>query len=260
MTTMFRIAALALAFSAATTAADAACSPERGARLFESKCSLCHPVDPDGAHAIGPNLRGVTGRAIASAPGFGYSSALAGGQGSWSSDRLEAWLADPQAVYPGTAMAFAGIRHPEDRADIVCHLATLAKAAPISADLTRREIDSRMRRIEQLWQAGNTRAMADSLYTDDAIIAGEGLPQPVRGKARIKDLLDQLVKDARDVRLATGAMQELGKSASATWITWTVTPREGAPFVVRSLLIWKKGSDGWRIASDMFSMGDLSGM
>jgi cytochrome c len=56
----------------------------------------------------GPNLHGITQRPAGSAEGFAYSEgfrkALAGRK--WDAALLDLWLADPQAVAPGTVMLY----------------------------------------------------------------------------------------------------------------------------------------------------------
>ncbi|MEJ8839910.1 c-type cytochrome [Ramlibacter sp. AN1133] len=75
-----------------------------GATLFESKCLACHSLE---ANRIGPMLRGVVGRKVASAAGYEYSDALRRVKGQWDAARLEKWLQDPQSVAAGTRMAFS---------------------------------------------------------------------------------------------------------------------------------------------------------
>ncbi|WP_096701658.1 DUF4440 domain-containing protein [Magnetospirillum sp. 15-1] len=247
---------------AAAGAKAGGCSPEAGRRLYESKCALCHPNTPSGEHNIGPNLHAVVGRPVAAAKGFGYSLALAGVRAKWTAERIEAWLTDPNKLYPGTSMAFAGLKSAEDRADIACFLAGAGAgdgAAGTRSPLER-ELDGRLRDIERLWRDGDARAMASSLYTADAVIAGEGMPQAVQGTAGIEALLVTLVKDSGEVRLTSRATQSLGQGAALMWMTWLVTPRDaaqGSPFTMRSLMVWRKSAERWKIAADMYSVGDL---
>lgn len=250
----------AVALLAAAGAEAGGCSPEAGRRLYESKCALCHPNTVSGEHNIGPNLHAVVGRPIATAKGFGYSPALAGGGAKWTAERIEAWLADPNALYPGTSMAFAGLKSAADRADIACFLAGAGGGAAGALSPLERELDGRLRDIERLWQGGDAHAMASSLYTADAVIAGEGMPQAVRGTADIEALLATLVKDSGEVRLTSHATQSLGQGGALMWMTWRVTPRDaaqGAPFTMRSLMVWRKSAGRWKIAADMYSAGDL---
>lgn len=93
--------------------------PADGEKVFR-KCSACHKVN--GEDATGPHLNGVVGREIASIGGFGYSSALEGKDGDWTAQELSAFIANPKGYAPGTSMGFAGIKKPEDRADLIAYL------------------------------------------------------------------------------------------------------------------------------------------
>lgn len=98
----------------------------RGAQLFGNRCALCHAAE-DTRGGQGPSLAGVVGRKAA-ATDFAYSRALLGSGLTWSPDQLDRYLANPQALVPGTTMpvnvALAGERHA-----LIAYLATL-KAAP----------------------------------------------------------------------------------------------------------------------------------
>jgi cytochrome c len=70
-------------------------------------CISCHSVDPAETGLPAPNLDGVLGRRAASRPDFDYSPAMraAGANGLvWTRDTLKAFLANPDAMVPGTAM------------------------------------------------------------------------------------------------------------------------------------------------------------
>jgi cytochrome c2 len=90
------------------------------------KCAACHNFQESGPAKIGPPLWGVIGRDIASVEGFSYSPALAGKEGAWDYQNLDAFLAEPRGWAPGTKMAFAGIKKPEERADVILYLRSLA--------------------------------------------------------------------------------------------------------------------------------------
>jgi cytochrome c len=44
----------------------------------------------------------------------------------WTFDALNKWLTKPSADAPGTAMTFAGLSNPKQRADIVAYLDSLS--------------------------------------------------------------------------------------------------------------------------------------
>ena len=93
-------------------------------------CVSCHDFTRGGPNRIGPNLWGVVGRGVAAHAGFAYSPAMKGHGGSWTYENLFDFLASPGRDVPGTKMAFAGLRRPEDRAAVIKYLATLGNGAP----------------------------------------------------------------------------------------------------------------------------------
>ena len=102
----------------------AAADPEKGARVFR-KCTACHKLE-DGANGTGPYLYGVVDRPVASAKGFtGYSASMQAHGGNWTPEALDAFLERPSAYISGTSMSFAGLRKPEERADLIAYLQTI---------------------------------------------------------------------------------------------------------------------------------------
>jgi len=115
------IVGLLLAFSLVQARGADAQSAERGKLLF-LRCASCHDISETPSPKIGPNLRGVYGRKVASLPGFAYTDALKSQTFVWDSEHLNTWLTRPSAVAPGTAMAFAGISSEADRRAIIAYL------------------------------------------------------------------------------------------------------------------------------------------
>jgi cytochrome c len=91
-------------------------------------CAACHNVEEGGAHMVGPNLWDIVAADIAAKDGFGYSDALAGKDGEWTWAKMDAWLENPSEWAPGTSMSYAGIKDPQDRADMIAYLRSLADA------------------------------------------------------------------------------------------------------------------------------------
>lgn len=90
------------------------------------KCAACHTFDEGGANRVGPNLWGVVNKDVGSHEGYSYSSAMADLGGEWTYEKLDAFLADPKGYVSGTKMSFAGIKDPEDRADLIAYLRSLS--------------------------------------------------------------------------------------------------------------------------------------
>lgn len=89
-------------------------------------CVACHSFERDGPHQVGPHLWDTVGRDIGGEPGFNYSNALVELPGVWDYEALDHFLADPRGFAPGTRMAFAGVRNPDDRADIILYMHSLS--------------------------------------------------------------------------------------------------------------------------------------
>jgi cytochrome c len=103
----------------------ASASADRGAQVAK-QCQACHNFQEGQGPKVGPDLYGVVGRPVASAPGFNYSAALKKLGGTWTFDALNTWLTKPSADAPGTAMTFAGLSNPKQRADVVAYLDSLS--------------------------------------------------------------------------------------------------------------------------------------
>ena len=103
------------------TTASAQGDPRRGLEVYRS-CVFCHSLEP-GLHLTGPSLAGLMERPAGTAEGFGrYSEALREADFDWEAGTLDAFIADPQLMFPGTYMTFAGIEDPGARADLIAFL------------------------------------------------------------------------------------------------------------------------------------------
>ena len=92
-----------------------------GARGF-TPCRACHSLDPAERNLPGPNLSGLIGRAIGGAAEFDYSPVLRKARDEglrWDTKRLEAFLADPAAMFPGLWMSMRGIEDATERQALV---------------------------------------------------------------------------------------------------------------------------------------------
>ncbi len=108
----------------------------KGERQF-GKCRACHTLEAGGRNGVGPNLYGIVGAPVAARDGYSYSSALVEFGGEWTFDRLDAWLANPKLAVPGNKMSFAGLRRPDQRADLILYLRSFADSVvPLPASET----------------------------------------------------------------------------------------------------------------------------
>ena len=101
-----------------------AAKPPDGAALFKQQCAVCHTTNLSDPMRQGPPLVRIVGRAAGKVEGFHFSDGLAKADFTWDEARLDAWLANPQAVIPGVIMAYRQAR-PETRAAIIAYLKEL---------------------------------------------------------------------------------------------------------------------------------------
>ncbi|SDH53764.1 cytochrome c [Bradyrhizobium sp. Rc2d] len=98
-----------------------AARPLDGATLFKQQCAVCHTTSLSEPMRQGPPLVKIVGRPAGKLDGFRYSESLAKADFAWDEAKLDAWLANPQAVVPGVVMAYRQVK-PETRAAIITYL------------------------------------------------------------------------------------------------------------------------------------------
>ncbi len=92
-----------------------------GEALFKKNCAVCHTTEA-GKNKIGPSLNGIVARHSASLPDFQYSDAMKKADKVWDEKTLDAYLANPRALVPGTKMIFVGLKNDEDRQNVIAYL------------------------------------------------------------------------------------------------------------------------------------------
>ena len=117
------VAICALSFAGA---AQAEGDPAAGEKVF-NKCKACHMMGDGAKNRVGPVLTGIIDEPIASTADFKYSDAFLAKKDEgyvWTVEELNLYLEKPRDHIKGNKMAFAGLKKPEDRADVIAYLAT----------------------------------------------------------------------------------------------------------------------------------------
>ena len=113
--------------TAAAATADVAGDVVHGRQVFK-KCQACHSMQP-GKNMLGPSLAGIVGTKAGEVPHYSFSPAMKKSGLTWTPEKLDAYLADPQKVVPGNKMPFPGLKTAEDRTDVIAFLAGAGKGA-----------------------------------------------------------------------------------------------------------------------------------
>eukprot|EP01104_Vermistella_antarctica_P008042 TRINITY_DN19_c1_g1_i1.p2 TRINITY_DN19_c1_g1~~TRINITY_DN19_c1_g1_i1.p2 ORF type:complete len:124 (-),score=52.73 TRINITY_DN19_c1_g1_i1:296-622(-) len=93
-----------------------------GAKIFKTKCAQCHTINKGGPNKQGPNLYGVHGRVSGTIDGYSYTAANKNKGVLWEDQTLFDYLLNPKKYIPGTKMAFAGLKKPKERADLIAYI------------------------------------------------------------------------------------------------------------------------------------------
>ena len=120
---MLRIAGMLAAIVISLPTAAMAQDAEAGKKVF-NRCKACHDIET-GKNKVGPHLDGIIGRTAGSLPDFAYSDAMkeAGAKGIvWDEASIAAYMTDVKGFIPNNKRAFAGLKKPEDIANLIAYL------------------------------------------------------------------------------------------------------------------------------------------
>jgi cytochrome c2 len=97
-----------------------------GEKVFK-KCKACHAVGEGAKNKVGPQLNDLFGRVPGTVEGYKYSKAMKafGEDGKvWDAELLTNYLAGPKKLVKGTKMSMAGLKKPDDIANVIEYLKT----------------------------------------------------------------------------------------------------------------------------------------
>ena len=140
MMKMIKVAFAALALFSFTGVAHAEGDAAKGKKIF-NKCKACHKVGEGAKNGVGPELNGIIGRKAGSVEKFKYSKLVKGAAELgmvWDeatldkyldkkgmNKTLKAFITEKGGEPKGKSkMAFAGLKKPQHRADVIAYLKT----------------------------------------------------------------------------------------------------------------------------------------
>ena len=94
---------------------------QKGAAVF-NVCLACHAIGPGAQNKIGPELNGLDGRKVGTAPNFAYSDANKNSGIVWNEATFEDYIKNPAARIPGTKMIFPGIKNDQQVKDLWAYI------------------------------------------------------------------------------------------------------------------------------------------
>jgi cytochrome c len=199
----------------------------KGAQAYRI-CAACHSLQP-GVQLSGPSLAGRWGKEAGTIGDFGrYTEALKKSGIVWEENSLDGWIADPQAMLPGTTMTFRGVPDEETRKNLIAFLR------------------------EALSPGGAARVVRSGLISES--MATGPLPEDLSSPGdnqRIKEI--RHCRDGYHVTTANGAQFPFWETNVRIKIdTSSRGPKKGEPVLVRS------GMAGDRVSVVFSSLAELN--
>jgi hypothetical protein len=113
----------------------------------------------------------------------------------------------------------------------------------------------RLNVLETLWLEKNSNEIVHQLYTDETEITGAETDELYSGTGALRELVALLVADTCSAAIRIDRLRPLASDVVYTWVTWDLESKHGEPFNMKSLFIWKRQDQGWRIVADMYAGG-----
>lgn len=116
-----RRSSIAAAVLFASTMTAVAQSPEAGEKVF-AQCRACHKVGETAKNLVGPQLNGLFARKSGAVEGYVFTEANKNANITWDDTSFREYIADPKGKIPGTKMAYAGLKNPQQISDLTAYL------------------------------------------------------------------------------------------------------------------------------------------
>ena len=117
---------IAVAIFVAGISAPCLAQDQTAGELVFKQCNICHQVGETAKNEVGPVLNGIIGRKAGTAPSYEYSPGFKNTDLVWDDGSFREYVKDPKSMFPGTKMAFAGLRDERKLADLLAYLKSFA--------------------------------------------------------------------------------------------------------------------------------------
>ncbi len=94
--------------------------------LVYARCKACHSLR---RNRTGPKHCGLFGRKAGSVKDFDYSDAMSRSNIVWNLKTLDAFLASPFKMIPGTSMGYGGVWNLKERSDLIAYLQQASRSS-----------------------------------------------------------------------------------------------------------------------------------
>lgn len=113
--------------------------------------------------------------------------------------------------------------------------------------------------LERLFNMDKVDAMIENIYAPEIIITGEGMSL-AKGTEAVRPVLTGMTEGARNAEITLEDIwTKPGSRIAFTPATWKVSPVDGSDaFAVKSLFVWQKLANEWRMVLDIYAMGEYT--
>lgn len=112
-----------------------------------------------------------------------------------------------------------------------------------------------------IWARGDAAAFVREFLTDDAVLTASDGPKVWQGEAQSLELIKDLMKAISSIKAKAVYTRVLGPNAAFQFVSFQITardPKQQASIgTAKSLYVWIKTQQGWRVAADHYSFAGM---
>jgi uncharacterized protein (TIGR02246 family) len=109
-----------------------------------------------------------------------------------------------------------------------------------------------------IWASRDPQRFVDAILADDVVLTGSDTTHAWRGRAQAIELITELMKVAPTVKARALHTRRLGPDVAYQFVVFDLQGKDPAgkdtTLTAKSLYVWTRGRDGWRIAADHYSL------